>query len=1026
MALNNAAQQLNRGYDSDPPPPIFSANPGEDFRTWLYKFELYANDREWDNDTKARKIGLYLNGEAFTHFEYLKANEQATYDAIKNALDRKINPGDNQAHLYTLMKREQKPGESVTQYHTALLRGLVQANPGVALDQLLQTNSNWLKTIFMSGVDERIKRHLMNSDALTFDDLVKKAIIIESNTHLTSNSSSENEIKAMLIQLTQRLNLNSDSTQTQANSAFSSDNRELERKIDQILKNQNNPNPQPNHTDPLVAKVTQILQNQSNPHPYDNYYELERKIDLILQNQNNHPIPQNQNTNSWHHIECFNCHRFGHKSSNCRSRTHISTPSNNNRNRQASVYTNHNQNIPQNNQNPQNQRNNAHRAYGTMVTSEINPSYTGHDQFTQAQEEPLQRFEQDNPLIYSISALPVKQRKINLNDSHLLSAPTQRSTAQGGKIPQHQKKGQSEGPTIKSKRPNPAKICMETNSRLIPYSHPQIPSIPTKVATQPKQSSWITNEKPLEEVEKLKAQLATQAESLRIMQSLCELKDSENCTLQKDIQQMKNTIAKMETSPQVNTLTQPEPASENISEQNNGCPQLDKANIEPNSKCNITNDTPPAAQLPHETHQKDTPFFSIPPSPKKAKTPNINHPEFSCPTTALQIEPAHQLTIMEIPPEEDNSITTLLTKSPPLPSQSLSLNPRRNSAYLSAGTMTEEDLENFHSTAPIVKVKIAGATLLALADTGSGVTIISEEAARSIRVKWSPPNAGVLSLTGHQAEITASAMATITLGKVKVYHKILVQKDAPIDCILGSDLFTKLGNVCFNFSSRKLALKCEAIPFEITSPTNPKKHLCSAPSLNIKAYKNFHKDKKKKHRRTRSQQLQCTSQESLTQEKLKNLERTSAHLINICQMIQASRCFEKHLREKAEMELEQLRTQIQSSEQHHNNPPPGPEKLMNKEQQHFSSIIDHTWLWWVQFIIYITIAQIYGAAQEFQPVVENITSFFITFIKCILYWGQMIWSHLLLPSSRKTNLQERKRQRPVQEWKKQSPTPFWF
>ena len=141
--------------------------------------------------------------------------------------------------------------------------------------------------------------------------------------------------------------------------------------------------------------------------------------------------------------------------------------------------------------------------------------------------------------------------------------------------------------------------------------------------------------------------------------------------------------------------------------------------------------------------------------------------------------------------------------------------------FLSAATTGIES--KFHSTAPLVKIHLSGIPLIALLDTGSGVTIISDNVAERLNICFYPPVTSALSLTGHTLKMRASATVTITIGKTKIRHNVLVQQGTPVDCVLGSDFLNKLGNICFNFADRRVAFNRESIPFVTTPPDLPMK-----------------------------------------------------------------------------------------------------------------------------------------------------------------------------------------------------------
>ncbi len=111
----------------------------------------------------------------------------------------------------------------------------------------------------------------------------------------------------------------------------------------------------------------------------------------------------------------------------------------------------------------------------------------------------------------------------------------------------------------------------------------------------------------------------------------------------------------------------------------------------------------------------------------------------------------------------------------------------------------------------------------ALADTGASVSLISEKVAQRLKVRWEAPRAQCSSMTSHQLRLMASARASVTVGTRRIMHRLHVLKDAPSDCIIGSDILAEYGAVTFNFAKQHLAIEGQRIPFVTkTIPENLK------------------------------------------------------------------------------------------------------------------------------------------------------------------------------------------------------------
>ncbi len=130
---------------------------------------------------------------------------------------------------------------------------------------------------------------------------------------------------------------------------------------------------------------------------------------------------------------------------------------------------------------------------------------------------------------------------------------------------------------------------------------------------------------------------------------------------------------------------------------------------------------------------------------------------------------------------------------------------------------------NMGRTAPVIRAKIGGVGVTALADTGASVSLISEKVARSLKVRWEAPRAQCSSMTSHQLRLMASARASVTVGTCRIMHRLHVLKDAPSNCIIGSDILAEYGAVTFNFAKQHLAIEGQRIPFVTkTIPENLK------------------------------------------------------------------------------------------------------------------------------------------------------------------------------------------------------------
>ena len=126
-------------------------------------------------------------------------------------------------------------------------------------------------------------------------------------------------------------------------------------------------------------------------------------------------------------------------------------------------------------------------------------------------------------------------------------------------------------------------------------------------------------------------------------------------------------------------------------------------------------------------------------------------------------------------------------------------------------TSTGDDAKSKLGPTIFTPIKVNGVSTTALVDTGSPATIISLEFVMSVlvgqrtpdqtpsqwqqatREKFSHPDITLHNYGGHRLDITAQMGVTLTRGKSEVNAVVLVQKGAPNNLLLGTDLQRQLG-----------------------------------------------------------------------------------------------------------------------------------------------------------------------------------------------------------------------------------------
>lgn len=143
----------------------------------------------------------------------------------------------------------------------------------------------------------------------------------------------------------------------------------------------------------------------------------------------------------------------------------------------------------------------------------------------------------------------------------------------------------------------------------------------------------------------------------------------------------------------------------------------------------------------------------------------------------------------------------------------------------------QQDLNNFKSavspayvfischTAPLISVYIQNVKTQGLIDTGSNITLISREFFQQLRklgeptpVGIQPPDRSALSVSGHSIVLLGKVLLQIQIGDFLLLHQIHVMNDCPRNCLLGTDLLSRFGEISLNLKQSVLYLGDVMIP----------------------------------------------------------------------------------------------------------------------------------------------------------------------------------------------------------------------
>ncbi len=97
--------------------PIFSAHLEQDWRSWLYDFELVASAENWTDAMKFQKIPIFLQGMACDIYSQLTAEVRENWADLKAELTTQFYTTEKlRDNFRSLLQRKQFPSETVAKY----------------------------------------------------------------------------------------------------------------------------------------------------------------------------------------------------------------------------------------------------------------------------------------------------------------------------------------------------------------------------------------------------------------------------------------------------------------------------------------------------------------------------------------------------------------------------------------------------------------------------------------------------------------------------------------------------------------------------------------------------------------------------------------------------------------------------------------------------------------------------------------------------------------------------------------------
>ena len=89
---------------------------------------------------------------------------------------------------------------------------------------------------------------------------------------------------------------------------------------------------------------------------------------------------------------------------------------------------------------------------------------------------------------------------------------------------------------------------------------------------------------------------------------------------------------------------------------------------------------------------------------------------------------------------------------------------------------------------------------------------MSDKLAKQLRIPLTGGNVNATGVTGHSLDILGYLKTALLIGQTKIQHNFRVCKDLPYTVLLGNDVFTHLGPICFDLKARTLTLRGQTIP----------------------------------------------------------------------------------------------------------------------------------------------------------------------------------------------------------------------
>ena len=169
--------------------PIFDGKTSGRFSEWIRRLDSVIELTQWSEDEKKLTLKSRLIGPAYDVYTdvYLAGD---TYVELRDKIKQRYHGEENHEFFQREFEdRTRKPGESVTDFAYSLKYLFTQAYPLVTT---AAQRLPFLKRSFLKGVSSPLRQALIHFEYNTFEDLVAKAVAIDSQQISEKDEASKN------------------------------------------------------------------------------------------------------------------------------------------------------------------------------------------------------------------------------------------------------------------------------------------------------------------------------------------------------------------------------------------------------------------------------------------------------------------------------------------------------------------------------------------------------------------------------------------------------------------------------------------------------------------------------------------------------------------------------------------------------------------------------------------------------------------------------------------------------------------